>query len=145
MTACGGPSASEAFDDAIKATCQKAFDCMSTFPSGQGITFDQEFGSSESICETMYSGAATDTKAKLEASISAGRITYNSDDAQVCIDGVKNETCGQFWGTDTYTPPPECDTAFQGTVADGGTCTIDDDCATSGSSCTTTTMTCGQG
>jgi hypothetical protein len=37
-------------------------------------------------------------------------------------------SCDQFWGGASM-PPEDCETAFTGKVADGGDCTIDQDCA----------------
>src|SRR5688572_9646149 len=88
LTSCDGGSltASEAMDEGLRSTCAKAFDCMSSFPTDAGFTVEQLFGSTEAMCVQMFQTGATEDKAMLEASISAGRIKYNADDAQACLD-----------------------------------------------------------
>lgn len=143
LAACGGdPTVQEVLDESINTQCSKAWECMATFPSGQGVTFEQLFSTSESACVTNFQTLIDEDQSKFEASVAAGRIIYNPDDAQICLDAMAALTCGQFWGTEPVQEPAACDSAFQGTVADGGMCTIDEDCAVDGSECGTTN-TCG--
>ncbi|MEZ4403738.1 MAG: hypothetical protein R3B06_27185 [Kofleriaceae bacterium] len=158
LAACGGGDSldkpSDAFKASIEASCQKAHDCMASYdPAMNNDTpFAQQYGANVAACVTQTTALiqqflGADYFAKLDASASAGRISYNGSDAQTCIDAGSAQTCDQFFGQNgaTYTPPPACDNAIKGTVATSGTCTINDDCATSGDSCDATSMTCSPG
>lgn len=159
LVACGGDdgglgSASDAFKASIQASCEKAFDCMASYdPAMNNNTpFASAYGASVDDCVAQTNALimqflGADYFTKLDASVSAGRITYNASDAQTCLDAGSAQTCDQFFGQNgaTYTPPAACDNAIKGTVATGGTCTIEDDCAASADSCDETTMMCTAG
>jgi hypothetical protein len=159
FAACGGggggfSSGSDAMHAAIRASCEKAFDCMSSYDAAMhnNTAFADSYGNSVDDCVTQTEAFITAFLGanyfdELDASIDAGRVTFNSDDAQTCIDAGSAETCDQYFGQNgaTADSPPECDTTFVGTVSDGGDCTIDQDCATDGDSCDSTTMTCTAG
>lgn len=133
LTSCGGSlSAKDAVTQAIQKTCQKAFQCMSSYPSNAGTSFQQQYGTSESDCENRF-GALADASA-IQASVDAGRIKYSSANAQTCLDAYSSMTCTQFWNGGG-TVPAECNMIFSGSVADGGKCTLDEDCANSSSIC----------
>jgi hypothetical protein len=159
LAACGGDDGgststpSAAFETSIEASCQKAFDCMSSYDAAMhnGTAFADSYGASVSACVAQtrafidqFLGA--DYLDKLDASASAGRIDFDSADAQTCLDATTGQTCDQFFDQNgaTFTPPAACDTALVGTVATGGACTIDEDCATEGDDCDPATMTCAQ-
>jgi hypothetical protein len=133
----GSLSISDALHDSASRSCKKAFACMSTYPTTTGTTFVAAYGATEAECVSSGSGLVTLGAQQVQASVDAGRIVYNSSDAQTCIDSIGARTCGQWWGTESYAPLPACLTAFTGTVADGGACTLDDDCASTGSQCNT--------
>jgi hypothetical protein len=147
LVACGGGkgggagSAGGAAQASLEQTCATAFECQAEFPDG-GSSFEQLFGTSEAACiaklEDVFSPA------DVQASVAAGRIIYDPGDAQVCLDAREAVTCAQFWGTDPLQLPPECETAFVGTVPTGGTCTIELDCA-GGGTCNDQTQVCESG
>lgn len=121
--------------------CDEAFTCKASFPTTQGVTFDQEFGTSASQC---YSdGAAQDMPAQVEAEITAGKIHYDAAAAQACVTGLMFGACTDFWNGTGGTFPAECSTALVGTVADGGACVVDYDCSSAASVCDPTNHTCG--
>ena len=136
----GGGAGAVAFqEDQIEAFCAKGFECMSSFPSDMGFEFEDFFGTSEAECFANLGPDAAD-KAALQASIDAGRVIFDSGDANVCADDLDSATCDQFWNDDAA---PECSTVLTGTVADGGTCTIDVDCVGEDSFCDEETNVCG--
>ncbi|MBL8626046.1 MAG: hypothetical protein JNK64_32320 [Myxococcales bacterium] len=158
LLACGGgdglDNASDAFKASIQASCEKAFDCMASYDASMNndTPFAQAYGTSVSDCvsqttELIMAFLGADYFAKLDASVAAGRVTYDAGDAQACLDASSGQTCDQFFGQNgaVYTPPAVCDTALRGTVATGGTCTIENDCAVSADTCDDTTMTCTAG
>jgi hypothetical protein len=121
--------------------CDEAFSCQSSFPTTQGVTFAQAFGSSASQC---YSdGAAYDMPAQVESEIAAGKIHFDGSAAAACVAGLMYGTCANFWAGTGGTVPTACDTAMVGTVADGGACVVDYDCSSAQSVCDPTAHTCG--
>lgn len=157
LVACGGDDgfskASEAFKASIQAGCQKAFDCMSSYDPAMhnGTAFADSYGTSVDNCVTQTLAFIDQFlpgyMAKLDASVAAGRIDFNGADAEACINAGKSQTCDQFFEQNgaTYTAPASCNTAMVGTVATGGMCTIEDDCAVDSDNCDDTTMTCTAG
>lgn len=140
----GGLSAKGAVDEQLDIICASAFECKADYPADAPIPHDQLFGANEAACKTSL--GANLSGADVQVSVDAGRITYDAGDAQACIDFIDGLSCTDFWGSlfkDTPPQPAVCDTAFVGTVADGGTCTTDLDCSASGSSCNS--GTCGPG
>ncbi len=136
----GGGAAAAAFaEDQIRDFCDKGFECMSSFPQDMGFEFEDFFGASSAECFANFGPDGTD-KADLQASVDAGRVIFDSADASVCANELQTASCDQFWNDDA---PPECDTALTGTVADGGTCTIDFDCVGEDSFCDEETNVCG--
>ncbi len=121
--------------------CDEAFACQASFPTTQGVTFAQAFGSSASQC---YSdGAAQDMPAQVEAEITAGKIHFDAAAAASCVAGIMFGTCTDFWAGTGGTIPSGCSTALVGTVADGGACVVDYDCSSAQSVCDPTAHTCG--
>jgi hypothetical protein len=120
--------------------CDEAFACQASFPTDQGVTFADAFGSSASQCYSDY--AAYDMPAQVEAEITAGKIHFDASAGAACVAGIQFGACSDFWQNGgTY--PAACDTALVGTVADGGACVVDYDCATGESVCDPTAHTCG--
>ena len=121
--------------------CDEAFRCKATYPEG-ATAFATDFGATTSEC---YTGAiAFYTPQLVEQSITAGRLTYNASSAKLCLSGIVYEPdCAVYWQVDQpKTFPSSCNTALLGTVADGGACTTDFDCANAGSLCDEATKQC---
>jgi hypothetical protein len=135
----GSLTIEEAFTESIEAMCAKAFECQDSFP-GTPEDFTASYGADEAACFAMYSGYLAAGAAQYQASVDAGRMTYDPADARTCLDGLAGVTCDQYWNGNEE--PPECDTTFVGQVADGGTCTMSDDCANDTSYCDETTSLC---
>jgi hypothetical protein len=138
----GGGGAGAAADRSLTQTCAKAFACEASFPADSGFEFEGLFGISEAECQANFRQVFD--PAEIQASVDAGRVIFDAGDADVCLDAAAALTCDEFWGNftgDNPTPQPaECDTAFIGTVEDGGTCSIDLDCVND--TCDDSTMTC---
>ena len=133
LAACGGGGslgAEEAFHEGIQGVCEKAFECEAEFDGGGFITFEELYGTSVDNCVSMFETLLGD----VGASVEAGRIEYNADDAQACLDGTDFGTCEQFFMGD-YDEPAECDTAFVGTVPNGEECETELDCADENATC----------
>ena len=143
LAACDGGDLSPrgAAERSITLTCSKAHTCRDSFPPNQGFEFTDIYQNTEGECTTFFKAQLGEEA--LLASVDAGRILYDGADAAVCLDFFSKLTCAQFWDPQHTARPTECDTAFIGTVADGSTCTIQDDCAVEQSSCNDTTKLCG--
>ena len=147
LGACGGDDTMTATDAAVDAItpltpagyaveyadalCTKAFACRDSFPTGTGLTFEQVFGVDTTACK-----AKLPTAAQLEASVTAGRITFMATAAMTCLTELDGFDCPTFWnGATNNSFSTACDQATAGQVGVGGSCTIDldctsDDCAT---------------
>jgi hypothetical protein len=122
-----------------KKYCDQAFTCKATFPTDQGVTFEQAFGSSAMQCyadSDAYFNAPA-----VVAQINAGTITWNPTDAAACLSGITFPACAQFW-TDGPMEPAACATALVGKVADGQACVVDLECASATSYCDATSKKC---
>jgi hypothetical protein len=74
----------------------------------------------------------------IEERITAGTIKFTAADASDCLAGITFPACQQYW-QDGPTMPDSCFTALVGTVADGGACMIDYECASETSICDAST------
>jgi hypothetical protein len=143
VAACGGDGLTPraAIQESAETACAAAFRCMSSFPAGSPISFEQFFGTSAATCTTMFARDAAD----VQAAVDAGRIEYDEADAEACLAFGEGLSCPDFWGNlfDEMPPSPAaCDTAFIGKVADGGMCVTSLECAGAESFCDDTTSTC---
>lgn len=122
------------------ATCDNAFACKASFPTDAGVTFDQAFGTSQAACYAQ--AAQVDDPTGVEAAIAGGTIQFDGAAAADCAAGIAATACTTFWQAG-LTLPAACDSAMLGTVADGGACTVDYECASAQSVCDPTAKTCG--
>jgi hypothetical protein len=119
--------------------CDQAFMCKANFPTDAGVTFAEAFGASSSACVSM--AAAYDMPTVVEQQITAGKIKFNGADAATCVAGLTFPACTTFW-TAGPNGPAACDTAMQGTVADGAACLVDYECTGETSYCDETSKKC---
>ena len=61
----------------------------------------------------------------LQGRIDMGVVVYNGAEAQACLDSIAVRTCAQMLDRGS----PACEAALDGTVALGGACILDEDCA----------------
>lgn len=149
----GGPpgTLSGALKDQFQRECQKAFDCKSSYVPAMhqdSPTFEEFVGGANvSACanslQTFFQGILG-TFTELDASVSAGRIKYNSTDYETCANAGDMETCDQIFDQNgaMATLPMACRTFFAGQVATSGACTLDLDCAAAADGCDSTSHTC---
>src|SRR5262245_12537746 len=60
----------------------------------------------------------------IEAAIDDGRVSYDGSLARTCIDTVAAYGCGELLERE----PEACRNALEGSVAEGGDCTLDEEC-----------------
>ena len=147
LAACGGGdgglSPTEAFESMAQTLCERAFECEATSPE------PLEYANVDA-CVTDFTADLGEDQAEMEASIEAGRISWNEADAAYCLGQVKDAlnglSCDVFWDEAlnalSFDDDPRCENLGEGLVADGDACTIDDDCAAEGSACID--LVCGQ-
>ncbi len=61
----------------------------------------------------------------VQSAIDAGTVTYHGDKVAACIAAIEAKGCDLF----SSRLPSECGAVFEGTVAEGGDCTINEECA----------------
>lgn len=125
IAACGGGGSvtAETFDqEFVEAACTKAHQCRSTWP-GEADEFTEIFGASASACISQNGGEELD--AELAAALEAGTVIFDEDNANACLATLRDLGCDALW---TFEEPDACDQLFIGTVAQGGACTIDEEC-----------------
>jgi hypothetical protein len=142
---CGGDdglSQTEAFAKIADTFCERAFAC-------EDQASDPLPYANVAECTAAFEAILNEEGAALQASIDAGRISWNEADAAFCAGEISSAinglTCEEFWSDDNgalENDDPRCEALGEGLVADGDACTIDDDCATSGSECID--LVCGQ-
>jgi hypothetical protein len=114
-------TAGELLHGTAAAFCEQAFACRAEF---EDDGFEDVFGASREACEARFEAQI----GELDASVAAGRIRFDPEQARRCLDGLDFGTCREFWGGDIY-EPPACELAMVGTVVVGGACTSQWDCA----------------
>ena len=106
-----------------KATCHHLYKCC----DADERMADPTWGTTEAECVTMQTPTVTTSLATLLAGVDAGKITFHGDRARKCLDNTAALTCdwGLFFNAKYV---PDCLHVFDGTVATGGTCTMDEEC-----------------
>lgn len=120
------------------AECDAAFTCKASFPAGQGVTFEEVFGTSATACYAKLASEYYDAPA-VQASITANKITFDAAAGAQCITALASApapSCPSLWQNGPSFPAA-CDGALIGRVADGASCTNDFECA-GGSYCDVT-------
>ena len=76
-------------------------------------------------CEGQFSLQFADGELPaIRAAIEAGRVTFHGELGPACLDDFLNADCSATGGG----PPGACDDIFEGSVAAGGDCTLDEEC-----------------
>ena len=147
LAACGGDedglSQEQALGKVAQTFCERSFDCEANSPE------PLEYANVAECVVGFKAALESDEQAAIEASIAAGRISWNEDDAAYCvvqINAALNDlSCSVFFEQAFLalgSEDPRCLALGTGLVADGDACTIDDDCAAEGSLCIA--LVCGQ-
>jgi len=109
--------------------CDHAFVCRDAFPVDAGFAFEQEFGNTPDECYLLAQNFYRPDE--VEQSVDQGRIDYDADEAQRCVDGITFPSdCDDYWELGPEYPNA-CDAALLGLVDDGDACTTDFDCESS--------------
>jgi len=109
--------------ESAKATCARIYKCCdATERMG-----DSTWGATEMECVTMQTPVVATGVATLQAGVDAGKITYHGDRASKCLANIKALSCD--WGiTFNRRYVPDCLHVFDGTVANGTACSMDEEC-----------------
>lgn len=100
----------------LKVFCEKRLECYS-----DDVLAIVGYAT-QSECETALADTCSGQPAGWQASIDAGRVTYNGGKAKACFDAVRSSACDSlsFENTALLT---ECQDVMVGTVAAAGACT----------------------
>jgi hypothetical protein len=125
VVGCGGVDLTDFQDESLDARCEYLTRC-GLFPS-------------ETACQSYFAGR-TAQSTSIVAAVDAGKVKYDEDLAEECIDALRDASCSQGASLDS-----SCDDIFVGTVADGGACAFDDECVSGTCSITDCTDACCPG
>ena len=101
------------------------------------------FASSAQICLDAWSRLISSSP-DLDAAIENGTVIYDSTAAAACGQSVRNAGCGDFL-SEGFASAEACDQVFQGTIEEGGTCWIDEQCVSEECELSDCAMACCQG
>jgi len=107
--------------------CESAHACKDSYPAELAafLPFEVFFGTDPSSCRTNL--APTDQQiADLRVAIAENRTTYHADRAASCYDAVTSLSCDEVWAENSS--ESACDAVFEGTIADGDSCTVNVEC-----------------
>ena len=130
MAACGGDdgdggpvSADDLADAVVSSSCDRLVRCGAF--------------ASLAACEAQLAP----NFAQILQGIAAGRISYDGSKVATCLAAFENASCDATV-EDSRVTPAICDEAIHGTVAAGGTCYIDLDCASDNCDVANCNMAC---
>jgi hypothetical protein len=133
LAACGGGSVplDSLGTELAKLSCSKIFECCNATEQMQqfnGITYNGQPITTEAQCEGFYAGFFNGLAlGDFKASLAAGRIGYDGEAAQSCIDAAANLGCSAY--SMARDQELVCDKPFLvAKVADGGACTQNYEC-----------------
>lgn len=105
------PSAGEAFVQIVGATCEKAHECRLDHP-GLDALFVIEYGVTVDDC-LQRNGLAGVVGGMVEDQVDQGRIDYDADAAEACINGLDDARCDDIWlPLGGLNRPPACGEVF---------------------------------
>src|SRR6476661_8399625 len=99
MVGCGGIDIQDFQSEAVHARCEYLARC-GLFPS-------------QNACKEHYDATSVESTSVI-AAVDAGKVKYDEDLAEDCIDDLRDASCSQAAQLN-----PACDDIFTGTVADG--------------------------
>lgn len=117
-----------------RVQCGRVFACCDDVERDEVLLFDP-VPKTQDECEARYESIFGAFVVDLRRGIEAGRIVYDAARADACFTKADSASCGDFFGTNFLDEDPDCEAAFQGTVALGGACLGDDECKDPGASC----------
>jgi hypothetical protein len=128
---CGGSSLTEHTfcEKRAASTCRYIYSCCN---AGERLAIleglDQSLDASEesqTVCTKQYTASCLETMAVSFASLSVGRVAFDSTAASTCLKSIDDHvgTCPE-----TVTVAKECDLVFTGTVDPDGECAYSGEC-----------------
>lgn len=130
LAACGdGGGGGVAIDDLdselARVTCAKLVECCTTQEF-----MEQTFGAEdETECRALFGAFAGILVNVYKDSIAAGRLVYHGDRMADCVAAIEGQTCTEYAMVgDGDFATAGCENPFEGKVAAGGQCALDEDC-----------------
>jgi hypothetical protein len=117
---------SQFIEELVRLECVQAFACKPSYPMNANRTFEDAWGTDVNNCVVTDSNYRQ--RNKIDAAITAGRITYDLASAHSCLaaPGIPT-TCAALF-QDSYEFASVCFVALAGHVADGAACTTSWEC-----------------
>ncbi len=117
-----------------RITCGRIFSCCEVEERDDVILFDPA-PTSIAECEAQYEIFFKNVIGDFLKGVDEGRLKYDAARADACFAKAEAASCADYFGSDFLDEDPDCEAAFQGTVALGGDCIDDDECKDPGASC----------
>ena len=96
--------------------CEKFMECNTNFLSMMFKTTQE--------CIDFFKEEGTMDYSKIVAKVNSGAVKYDAVKAATCIEAIEERGCKIF----DLPSPDICEGTFEGTIEDGGECTIDSEC-----------------
>ena len=130
VSACGGGGSSVAIDQVgakfAQASCAKIFACCDAAERTATFMNFNPPPTTAAECEQTFGALLTLGFSSSQASVQAGRESYDGNAAGACIDTLTATACADLHGTPV---PSTCDQMLTGKVASGGACAQSDECS----------------
>ncbi len=134
QTTTAGPVPMEQFSSrTAQAFCGLASRCAS-YANLPGLLLASAGGDCQAQMTAYYENSVF---APYRDAIAAGHIVYRADLAGACLDALGGATCDGL-----STTPASCGQVFEGTLADGASCTLAEECGPT-STCSNVSSGCG--
>lgn len=83
------------------------------------------------LCERLFTGELLSDFVQFEANVEDGTVVFDPEAAAACIAAIEDWSCDTT-AENNRSEPEACGQVFTGTVAEGGDCYIDEQCADGG-------------
>ena len=126
----GPPAAADGELYLVQQYCEKAFACEAAWDMNRHMqNFGDAFTASSANC-VMKWGLAQPQLVTLGDATAAGRVLYDDEATQRCLDRDYTSTCADFFDFSGPALGPVCPGAFMGTVPVGSACQLTLECVT---------------
>lgn len=117
-----------------RIVCAQAFSCCDAKERADVLFVDPP-PATQAECEPKLQAFLAAVFSQQRAAVDAGRLVFHADREKACFEKAQAATCAAFFEQNLMDTDPDCEAAFEGTVAVGGECAGDDECAVNGAIC----------
>lgn len=127
MSACAGEDLYEdivSANDAIgRALCIRAHECQDQYPEDVPVPFELVFGRDVAGCIDSFA-LSPEFAHTIREAVDTGRLLYDPAAARACNQAIRSLSCANIW----HARVPACDDMYMGTVLDGESCVLREEC-----------------